>query len=170
MNWNEELKSLILTGNMNLPTEDSSTKISNALVLLRRGIHENCDFIFECLEVAHKNGVNGMIPTTLVLIFTQCNNEKWNECQPKIRTLIRKLDAKTLCELTLYLRNKTFGIGLGSRIQKLLRHTMEAWSEELVEFYIVTQSRYFYSLLRLIHPRFGPKRGKIIRSWMYNNS
>jgi hypothetical protein len=168
--WQEDLRQLIFTGQFQSAAEGVEERITGAIALLRQGIQEDGALVVETLHQSYKRGTCGMIPITLTLMLTQLSSEQWSQLQPSIKSLLFQLDAKTLCELTTLLRNKTFGVGLGSRMQKLIRQAMETWTSEHLEFYITAQNRYLYSLLRLIHPRYDQKRSKIIRLWLYDNS
>ncbi len=166
MTWQDDFYKLIVTGEIPSIT-NSEHKITEALKLLKQGIAEDPSFVIETLTQSYQQGSTGMLPLTISLILTVTSLN--SILIPKVQELLFQLDAKTLCELTSLLKNKIFGMGLGSKIQKLIRQVMESWTAEDLSFYITTQSKYLYSLLKLIHPRYDSDRGRIIRLWLYEN-
>lgn len=72
-------------------------------------------------------------------------------------------DPNNLLEVVKFLKSKVFGSGLGSKIQKMLRTSMEGWSTSTLEQHCKNYPKSVYGLTRLIHPRFKGEKGLVIR-------
>lgn len=77
---------------------------------------------------------------------------------------LTNLEPPYLLELTEYLKDKTFGVGLGSRKQKMIKEIMENWSLEDLKAFTIIYPKEIYSLIKLIHPKYIDEKGEIIKS------
>jgi hypothetical protein len=81
-----------------------------------------------------------------------------------INSIINFYGPVKLLELTELIKSKIFGCGLGSYQQKLIRSVMESWRIDFMSVYLSHNFIEFYSLLRIIHPRYQGERGSLVKS------
>lgn len=168
------LKLLICKGSVNLIDQSlgayrtlppTNEEAEYAIQYLRLGAAEAPEVVLGlCFDVFN----NGMDPTHMAMLalaacISLCPDPLFKTYYKLFLEVISFLTAKELRYLTNLLKSRSFGTGLGSRAQKLLRAYMESWSPEGVAFNIEFYVQDFYTLLRLLHPRYKDVRGQMVR-------
>lgn len=135
------------------------------LSYLQKCAKEEPNFLFEVLNKAIQNQIYSMAPIVLAILATSAPEEylKSNNTSGLAFQVLSSLEPDNIIIFVELLKDKIFGKGFGSRAQKWVRWTMEAWTAESLKLYQVTQPKSLYSLLRLVHPKLRGQRGEIVK-------
>lgn len=167
MSWKEEFYNLVATGSSsgNYLPEISDKTVEKSLDLLSKIAVENPDYYLETLLTVGELMVNSMTNLVIAIFLSKSPDDFLSN--PKVKSSLKNLllsfDARQLEQLVKLLKSRSFGKGLGSRNQKIIRSVMETWSVEDLKAFMISQSKSIYNLLRLIHPRFNIQKSEIIK-------
>lgn len=163
--WKDQLYNLILTGHLSSKEEISEEDIDVTLSLLYRGAEEDPALLLDSLTIAIQKNVMGMVILSMSIVFSKTDPAYLSSeaTLNAIYFILSYCDAKDLLNLVKNLKYKTFGKGLGSKPQKIIRRVMEAWPTETLKAFIITHPSSVYALLRLVHPRYRGERGRLVQ-------
>lgn len=166
--WTQQVLNLVITGNIHGDKERklADEDIEVALALLQQAAAESPRLLLEGLLTALQHGVTSMTTICLAVLFSKANDKFFQQENNRalILNILSAFDAYNLLQLVEILKNKSFGRGLGSRPQKMIRNVMESWQIKDLENYIILQPSCVYALLRLIHPRYHGAMAKLIKN------
>ncbi len=174
MDWKNDLNKLLLTGNITdlIQTKVTEDHADAAYKLLIKASQEDPEYLLHEIFSAINYQVYHMLDLAVAVLITNAPDSFWNlktgESNNKLNLqhLINSFDPLALIDLVKMIREKGLGKGLGSRPQKLIRNTMEAWDVVTLKLWIEEQPRSLYALLRIIHPRFKDERGVVIKKFL----
>lgn len=180
-NWQDQLINLLYTGNMaainmqiiSMLPYPQEIDIDLAMSLLEQGVVEAPLLVLDHLTaITVESKATGMVRIALACLLSKVHSDFFQNPGnlTSIHFLLTSMNCNELKELTDLLKSKSFGKGLGSRPQKLIRKTMESWSIESLKTSIITEATALYSLIRLIHPRYHGSRAKIIKELLNKNN
>lgn len=109
--------------------------------------------------------VTFITPVILAMLLSY-SDDSWRD-KTKIVNFLSKFDAGLLLEFSLYFKNRWFGPGLGSSIQKMIKKAIENWNEDILEMHLDTQSKECYSLFKIIHPNFKGNKNQLVKSKLF---
>lgn len=110
------------------------------------------------------------IPLGLAVLMSRATSVFIQANRNMLISILMKLDAEEVMSTVEYLKNKDFGRGLGSNVQKIFRDVMERWDVEEVERYVQLYPKELYRMVRLIHPRYTDSRGRIVKALIRNQT
>jgi hypothetical protein len=161
------LNSILKTGRVNRTKEDNleEMEVNIALSILRHASQNYADHLLQKIAVVASTEM-----TSLALAVLLANGPDMYLSNPTkkaaIKYILTQLTPVQLLEIVEYLKGGVLGRGLGSRPQKMIRHVMESWSEEMIENYMLQDQKELSDLVKLIHPRYRGRRGELIQILM----
>jgi hypothetical protein len=171
MSLEHDVRQLVVYGEISF-ANDKTEDPEDFIISFLKGVAEtNPDILWSSIFEACSYDEMGLSVTALAAYLgsSSCNNHI-----PKVRNylidLLSTFDPPELLELTEFIKSKVFGIGLGSKSQKILRNSMEKWSVETVKQFSILYPKDLYALCKLLHPRFYGERGEIIKLIMHKIS
>lgn len=108
--------------------------------------------------------ITPMVMLSISILFAYASSAFLSNSSEEIYHILKVYDAKQLYELTHLIKTKTFKKGLGSREQKAIRRVMEAWSADDLKAFMISQGRYLFNLIRIIHPRYQGNKIEVLES------
>lgn len=171
--WKNQVHNLICTGNTrgDRKIEIDEKETALAIAILQHAATVAPEFLLESILTALNGEVAGMTTISLVALFSKADAKffKQENNRSILFNILLAYDAYNLLQLVKMLKQKSFGRGLGSRSQKMIRKVMESWTTENLKTFIILQPTYVYGLLRLIHPRYRGERATLVKDLLDNN-
>lgn len=167
----EQLLNLIERGSSSKNRHDiSDQEVEEFLSEIVEISKKNPKLLFDSLIEAKLNThlVTYITPILLALLISYSNHSSWKDKQ-KFLDLLSRFDAALMLEFALYFKNRWFGVGLGSSIQKDIKKAIESWSDSILEMHIVNQKKESYSLFKIIHPKFKGNKAKLVKHQLFTN-
>lgn len=168
----DSFRNLIITGSPYYPlinTPEIQDSDDEQAITLMIGMAENKpDFFLETLREANyynNVSVNGMTSFAVAVFLAKASDyiKEHSDVKSYICELLDCFQLEDLMIVVSLLRSKYFGKGLGSFEQKLIKRIMEEWDYTRIQKYSETNSSDLKYLLRIIHPKYADKRGKLIK-------
>ena len=157
-NIKEKLYDLIIKG-------DFKGDEDEILSFLASCAKEHQEIYWEVITEAIQEKHEGMLSLAFAAFMSSESFEYISEnYRYLLINFLSTLEPVYLLELTEHLKDKTFGVGLGSRKQKMIKEIMEAWTIEDLKAFTIIYPKQIYSLIRLIHPKYNGEKGDIIKS------
>jgi len=170
MKTKQELINLIERGslenkNHNILNEEAEQVISKIIDISKN----NPKLLFESLLEAKLNThlVTYITPILLALLISYSDPLKWKN-EEQFLDLLSRFDASLMLEFSLYFKNRWFGAGLGSSLQKAIKKAVENWSDSILEMHLVNQRKESYSLFKIVHPKFKGNKAKLVKEKLFN--
>ena len=165
--WKNQVHNLICTGNTHgdrkMEIDEKETVL--AITILQHAATVAPEFLLESILTALHGDITGMTTISLAVLFSKAETKFFQQENNRsiLFNLLLAYDAYNLLQLVKILKQKSFGRGLGSRSQKMIRKVMETWTTENLKTFIILQPTYVYGLLRLIHPRYRGERAELVK-------
>lgn len=135
-----------------------------AIETLSKVAKHNPKMLLKAVRDAVEISIDGMVIVALAILTASASEEflKDRENSNSIISILGVYGPPKLLEYVEYLKSKVFGRGFGSRPQKWVRTVMEGWRIDMMDVFLSKHTIAFYSLVRLVHPRFHGSRGKLL--------
>ena len=165
ISWRDRLKSLLSRG-CEVDAITHTTDEDNVESAIKHFIfaaENDPDFL---LRETMAMGGSTMTPLSIAILLSCAPDDFLNNTENRhtIQKILSDKIPSQLLECAEMIKSKTFGRGLGSRSQKIIRTVMESWTSADLEEFSIGQPRALYALIRLIHPRYNNYRGEIVRA------
>lgn len=160
-----EATTILITGNLSQPCQDKDEPARRAIEILQKVSRDNPRYLLKAIQDAVEIRVDGMAMVALAILTANAPDSffQHKKIPATIVSILSFYGPPKLLEYVELLKCKGFGRGFGSRPQKWVRAVMESWSIKNFENYIDNYTIAFYSLLRLVHPRYTGIRGGLIK-------
>lgn len=163
MSLEKEIFNLVIKGEIK---PNNNSEEDAAIDLLKKAAEKSPDILWSAIfEAFSYDNVGMAIPAMAAYLCSENVKDNFNS---KIRyyfiDLLLTLGPIDLLDLAEYIQSKVFGIGLGSRSQKLLRSVIEKWKLETLKNNVLLHPEQVLSLIKILHPRFNGEKGLIIKS------
>lgn len=165
MNHQAQLVNIIYTGNPEGQYLDPipENALTQTIKLLTKLATEEPAFYLQTLNSTEYQ-ITPMTMIAVGVLFAFSPPSFLSNAADEIYSIIKIYDPRQLYELTHLIKTKTFGKGLGSREQKAIRRVMEAWSSDDLKAFMISQGKYLFNLVRVIHPRYKNIRAEVLGS------
>lgn len=166
-NWKQQLQDLIRTGSpfgieMTNPEFPTESDIDQALSLIQMGTEQEPTWMLGVvLDCLRKNLPSCLASTVIASVVGNVLMD--DSIFKQVEAILAYLNIVEIYELTVALKEKWFGKGLGSRIQKLIARNIETWDSTSFKFFATSYPQELADLVRLTHPRLNGANGEIIR-------
>jgi hypothetical protein len=141
-----------------IPESTLTTTIS----FLKNAAQYHSELYLELLIATCSLQITPMTSIAVGVLLSLAPNDFLTKSGQEVYEIIKLYDAQQLYELVKLIKAKTFGRGLGSRNQKLIRRVMESWTADDLKALMVGQGKFVYNLVRVIHPRFTGNKAEIL--------
>lgn len=161
-----ETNAILLTGNLSQPGEDMDANTIKVIEILSQTASLDPLYLLESIQNAIHVRIDSMVSTALCILLCRASADflRKHPTRLGIIDILKTFGPARLLQTIELMRCKGFGRGFGSRIQKLIRLVMEEWQLETIQTYLSRHPRAFYSLVRLVHPRYNGARGIAIKA------
>lgn len=165
-NIEAEAFNILITGSFSeMEKLDPEIATLQAIELLTSVAENNPKVLLKFIREAVEVKIDEMVIVALAILTAKANEaflmNKKNS--GTILSILSIYGPPKLLEYTEYLKSKVFGRGLGARPQKWVRAVMEGWNIITINNYLSQHTMDFYSLIRLVHPRYQGNRGSLIK-------
>lgn len=161
----EEVLDIIIRGTFQgMGKLDPEIAAMAAIDKLSQAAQHNPVMLLKAIRDAVEISVDGMAIVALAILTAKAEEEflKNREHSNSIISILGVYGPPKLLEYIEYLKSKAFGRGFGSRPQKWVRSVMEGWRIDIMDLFLSKHTMAFYSLVRLVHPRYHGSRGKLL--------
>lgn len=161
-----EALNIIVTGSLSDAKQiDPDQAATHVIDILTSVAQDNPDFLLKSIRDAVECRIDGMVIVALAILTAKADEGflKRKETANTIISILSVYGPPKLLEYVEYLKSKAFGKGFGSRPQKWLRTVMEGWRLDTMDVYLSKHTSAYYSLVRLVHPRYHGTRGLLVQ-------
>lgn len=159
----KEARNIIITGTFSGSEEiDSDLITEKAIEILICVAKEDPGVLLAILIDAVEIRMDSMVMLGLAVLTGHADSHFLSSEKNAILDILCCYGPPKLLDYVELLRTKTFGRGFGTRPQKWIRSVMEFWGVNQVRYFRDANESAFYDLVKLVHPRYYHKRGKII--------
>lgn len=151
-NEEQTIARIAMTSVLQTDNNRSELDMARELVQHLRDIKDP-EFILKAIAVSRKANFK-LFPkvAAAALIAQRKAIASWNIYEAKLVDMLGTLPPNQLLELTLMIKAKLFGKGLGSYEQRLISSVMKSWKAERLEDFTLSQAGDLQRLMRLVHP------------------